>query len=296
MQRVRRMVDTIRFVVLLCLLPQWLQDALAPTTYLTPDGSYAQRRTALTVGNISIRLNALGEAVFENSLHRFFHGHNGGRFTRADVIAAIVKLSETLGFDVSGCKLTKVAFGLNLTGVDIQATLKALTDYKGKRFLKYEKGKGITGAKRLLTELDIKLYDKQRELKQKRQASLPISTLRYEITSHKLSYLKRLKVSTVADLETSEFFELAERELISRLGACSFTESSDYSVLEGKELEALALVQNLEIFSVYKADRANKDRLPPRLKLAEAAKQKASTTNIKVKLLRRIQEAVVALA
>jgi hypothetical protein len=293
------MVDTIRFVLSLWLCPQWIQDEFAAQLAITPaataNGAPAQRRISITVGNINIRLNASGEVVFENSLHRFYHGHNGGSFTRADVTAATQKLSDTLGFNVSNCQLTKVAFGPNLTGLDGQATLLALTDYKGKRFLKYEKGKGITGAKRLLTELDIKLYDKKRELADKRQAQLLVPTLRYEITSRKLAYLRRLKATTVAALDSTEFFKAAGDELIARLEACGFAEQLDQTLLSADEVEALALV-NSPLFAAYAANRANKDRTPRRRKLAEQARAKATLTNTKADLLARLKSTLAGLA
>jgi len=300
MQRAREMVDTIRFMLLLRLCPQWLQDEFAAQLALAPatlgDDTPAFRRVSLTVGNINIRLNALGLVVFENSLHRNFHGHNGGTFTRSDVAAAIQKLSATLGFDISGCQLTKVAFGANLTRVDGQATLRGLADYKGsKRFMKYEKGKGITGAKRLLTELEITLYDKQRELKEKRQANLPAPTLRYEITSRKLSYLRRLGVATVADLASSEFFKTAGGELIDRLEACGFEEELNTTLLTADEIEALALVSS-PLFTAYAANRANKDRAPRRRKLAEQARAKATLANTKGSLLTRLKATLLELA
>lgn len=299
MQRAREMVDTIRFVLLLWLCPQWLQDEFAAQLAIAPvtlrNDTTALRRVSITVGNINIRLNALGEVVFENSLHRFYHGHNGGTFTRSDVAAAIEKLSDTLGFDVSGCQLTKVAFGLNLTGLDMQSTLQALTDYKGKRFLKYEKGKGITGAKRLLTELELKLYDKQRELAEKRQATLPSPTMRYELTSRKLSYLRRVGATTVADLASPQFFETASKELEARLVSCGFTEQLNTDSLSADEIEALALVSS-PFFAAYAANRANKDRTPRRRKLAEQARAKASLTSTKASLLKRLKATVAELA
>jgi hypothetical protein len=228
-------------------------------------------------------------------LHRLFHGHNGGTFTRSDVAAAVQKLSATLGFDISGCRLTKVAFGANLTGVDVQASLRGLTDYKGKVFLKYERGRGITGAKRLLTELELKAYDKSLELK-KRHVTLPSATLRFELTSRKQSYLKRLGVCTVADLATPAFFATAKDEIIARLEACGFTETLDYSLLSGDELEALALVDNLALFSAFKANRANKDKATRRSKLAAQAKQKATKTSVKLALLGAVQNAILQLA
>ncbi|WP_460500559.1 hypothetical protein [Hymenobacter agri] len=247
------------------------------------------------MGNLNLRRNALGEYVGENSLQRFAQGHNGGSFTRSDVAAAIQKLSDTLGFDVSGCKLTKVAFGSNLTGLDVQATLQALADYKGKRFLKYEKGKGITGAKRLLTELEIKLYDKQRELAEKRQALLPSATLRFELTSRKLSYLRRLGAATVADLASPGFFIAAGAELEDRLGACGFIEQLNTDLLSADELEALALVSS-PFFAAYAANRANKDRTPRRRKLAEQARAKATLTNTKASLLTCLKSTLADLA
>ncbi|WP_170172466.1 hypothetical protein [Hymenobacter rigui] len=247
------------------------------------------------MGNLNLRRNALGEYVGENSLHRFGQGHNGGTFTRADVAAAIQNLSDTLGFNVSCCKLTKVAFGSNLNGLDVQATLQALADYKGKRFLKYEKGKSITGAKRLLTELEIKLYDKQRELAEKRQALLPSATLRFELTSRKLSYLRRLGATTVADLASPEFFIAAGAELEDRLGACGFTEQLNGELLSADEIEALALVSS-PLFAAYAANRANKDRATRRRKLAAQAREKALLSNHKHVLLARLKAALSELA
>jgi hypothetical protein len=298
MQRASKMVDTFRFVVPERLVPTWLRAELdSPFTAPYAIGeALAQRRVYVTLDNLNLRRNALGEYVGENSLHRFYHGHNGGSFTRADVDAAIQRLSNTLGFDVSGCKLTKVAFGANLTGLDVQATLAALTDYKGKRFLKYEKGKSITGAKRLLTELELTLYDKKRELSEKRQATLPSPTLRYEITSHKLSYLRRLKATTVADLATLAFFNSAEAELIARIEACGFAEQLDYKLLTGEEQEALALINNLEIFTAYAANRANKDKCTRRRKLANQARKKALLASPKIDLLARLQSSLTELA
>lgn len=195
---------------------------------------------------------------------------------------------------MSGCRLTKVAFGSNLTGLYVQATLQALNDYKGKRFLKYEKGKGITGAKRLLTELELKLYDKQKELAEKRQAMLPSPTLRYELTSRKLSYLRRLGVATVADLASVKFFELAGQELVARLSACGFTEQLNTDSLSADEIEALALVSS-PFFAAYAANRANKDRTPRRRKLAEQARAKATLTSTKADLLASLKTTLAEL-
>lgn len=292
-----KMVDTIRALASAQQLPHLLR-AEFDSQLATPQAvgnAIAQRQVKLRIDNIILWQNALGEIVIENSLQRFYHGHNGGSFTRADVAAAIEKLSDRLGFDVSGCRLTKVAFGPNLTGLDVQATLEALTDYKSKRFLKYEKGKGITGAKRLLTELELKLYDKQRELSEKRQAVLPSATLRYELTSRKLSYLRRLGATTVADLKSPEFFKAAEAELINRLGACGFTEQLNITSLSADEIEALALVDS-PFFAAYAANRANKDRTSRRRKLAEQARAKATLTSTKADLLATLKTTLAELA
>jgi hypothetical protein len=293
------MVDTIRFMLPLWLCPQWIQDEFAAQLAITPattaNGALAQRRISIAVGNINVRLNALGEVVFENSLHRFYHGHNGGSFTRDEVAAATHKLSDTLGFDISGCRLTKVAFGSNMTGLDVQAALQALADYKGKRFLKYEKGKGITGAKRLLIELELKFYDKRKELADKHQAMLPTATLRYELTSRKLSYLRRLGATTVADLASPEFFKAASQELETRLAACGFAEQFSPDLLTADELEALALVSS-PLFAAYAANRANKDRATRRRKLAAQAREKALLASPKADLLARLKATLTELA
>lgn len=291
------MVDTIRFIVPERLVPSWLRAELdSPLSMPHAVGeAIIQRRSSVTVGNLNLRRNALGEYVCENSLHRFAKGHNGGSFTRAEVAAAIQKLSATLGFDVSLCELRRVDIGANLTGLDVQATLQALADYKGKRFLKYERGRGITGAKRLLTELEVKLYDKQRELADKRQATLPTATLRYELTSRKLSYLRKLGAATVADLASLEFFKAASQELETRLSACGFAEQFSPDLLSADELEALALVSS-PLFATYAANRANKDRATRRRKLAAQAREKALLASPKADLLIRLNATLTELA
>jgi len=291
------MVDTIRVLTSVQQLPHSLR-AEFDSQIAVPQAVgnvIVQRQAVLKIDNIILRQNALGEIVIENSLHRFYHGHNGGILTRTDVALAIEKLSDTLGFDVSGCRLNKVAFGSNLTGLDVQATLAALTDYRGKRFLKYERGKGITGAKRLLTELEIKLYDKQRELADKRQALLPSPALRFELTSRKLAYLRRLGVATVADLASTRFFEAAGQELEARLSVCSFTEQLNTEMLSADEIEALALVSS-PLFAAYAANRSNKDRVPRRRKLAEQARAKATLTSTKADLLACLKASLAELA
>ena len=297
MKRARGMVDTIRFVVPEWQVPRWIRAELDSqlTAPQAPGETIAQRRISVSVANINLRRDAQGQLVAENSLHRLFHGHNGGTFTRSDVAAAIQKLSAMLGFDVSGCRLTKVAFGSNLTGIDVQSSLRGLIDYKAKRFLKYEKGKRITGAKRLLTELELKLYDKKRELTEKRQAHLLSPTLRYEITSRKLSYLRRLGAATVSDLATPEFFKAGGTELIARLEACGFEEELNTDLLTADEIEALALVSS-PFFAAYAANRANKDRTPRRRKLAEQARAKATLANTKGSLLTCLKATLPELA
>jgi hypothetical protein len=292
-----KMVDTLGFVAAREQLPPWLLaefDSPLAMPQLV-GSSIVQRRKSLRIDNINLKENASGNILIENSPHRFFHGHNGGTFTLADLAAATQKLSDTLGFDVSGCQPTKVAFGANLTGLDVQSTLEAITDYKSKRFTRYEKGNSITGAKRLLTEFDIKLYDKKRELADKRQAQLLVPTLRYEITSRKLSYLRQLGVTTVADLATPKFFEKAGKELEARLVACGFTEQLNTASLLADEIEALALVSS-PFFAAYAANRANKDRTPRRRKLAEKARAKATLTNTKASLLERLKATLAELS
>ena len=301
MQWAREMVDNIQAVVPSeHLLPRWMREELAsqPAALSEAGDVLTQRRVSLSIGNINIRRNSQGNIVIENSLHRFYHGHNGGKFTRSDVAAAIEKLSDTIGFDVSLCEVPREEHGVNIVPTapnGVQAALQALQAYKDKRFTKWERGTAVTGAKRLLTELELRCYDKSIELK-RQHVTLASPTLRWEIASKRLVYVRRLGAVTVADLASPAFFAAAGAELLARLEACSFTEQLDYSLLTGDELEALALVQNAELFSAYKADRTNKNKLARRRALAEQAKQKAAATNVKMELIQLIREAISELA
>ena len=297
MQRAREMVDNIQAVVPSeRLLPRWLREELAsqPAALSETGDVLTQRRVSLSIGNINIRLNSQGKPVVENSPHRFYHGHNGGNFTRSDVAAAIEKLSDTLGFDVSLCEVRRVEIGVNVLPTapnGVQEALRALQAYKDKSFTKWERGTAVTGAKRLLTEYELKCYDKSLELK-RQHVTLASPTLRWEIASKKIAYVRRLGVVTVADLATPSFFKAGGDELVARLEACSFAEQLNYSLLTGDELEALALVQNGELWRAYKADRTDKNKVARRRTVAEQAKLKAAATNVKAELLWLVQEAI----
>ncbi|MCR5887554.1 hypothetical protein LRS06_07140 [Hymenobacter sp. J193] len=292
------MVDSIRFVGAESQLPQWLQAEFA--SQLDTSASHllgatvAQRRVSLTVGNINIRRNALGEVIFENSLHRFYHSHNGGLFGRRDIEAAIHLLSDTLGFDVSACELRRVDIGLNVvysTPKEVQSLLRAVTDYKGKPFTRWERGNAITSARRDLTHFSVKFYDKRYELVRKRLADIP-STLRVELTSNRPARTRQLGACTVSDLCSLQFLTAAGTSLVNSISACGFSEPLDWSQLSPDEMEAVALVSNAEVFAAYKANRANKDRCSRRRKLAEQARQKAALLGIKSQLLTKVQEAI----
>jgi hypothetical protein len=181
------------------------------------------------------------------SLHKYWHGHNGGDFTKSQLQKAIDKFCKFLNISPTDLSVHNLEFSGNicplLDATDILSDIVAFKNTNWTRPISDDKGCYLQFPK---VDYTFKIYDKARHLANDR-IIIP-NTVRIEVKATNSRYLRFANIKTMADLLVEDNLVLLGERLIKEFENVVFDDP-------GIDLESLSTYDK-DIYQKYNNPRA----------------------------------------
>jgi len=206
-----------------------------------------------------------GSVQIENSLHKFFHGHNYNDFFLSEVESSINRLASICSLNPQNTIIKGLEYGCNVVVKDVHNVLNGLVSNRNKAYqpmvwngLKY----GVTCQ---FGQYSIKAYNKTQEAKIHYKVAIPENTLRWEIRIKKMPALhkrsQQIPIFHLQDLAEYEKVQyLAEDILMKFRSSVKRSTSFRYSELSTHQLGVIGAMQNEDVINALKTMRKSSYR------------------------------------
>lgn len=247
------------------------------------DGQVAKYKA--TYRNLSFII--LGNYLtIKNSIHKFYKGNNYSDFGYSDLCQATNQICRITGLEPKDFNVKKLEFGFNIP-ISLKPSIlfSQVNSYKGKEFDNLRSKARIYGLKCILTEYNIKLYNKSEQVKITEKIQINPNLLRVEVqynVMRKIPYINSLN-----DL----LLEVNLRNLFSNLTTIFnniiFRNSYDLAKLKrSRDRELLFAGQSIDFWNTEK--NINKENYKKRRQRHKKIEEEVRTGNIKDELDRRL--------
>jgi hypothetical protein len=200
-----------------------------------------------------------------NSIHKYWHnGYNHTNFTLTDAHNAIEDISIKTGINWFDAKVKSLEVGCNIAA-NANSAINSLLSYKGKDYVPMLKGSKKYGAKCCFDLYNVKLYDKQFQVKETENVNIGKPLVRWELVMN-TKYFNRFKLTealTFEKLLDPSFFQLIINEAIHIYNTTIKSKTMNYSKLTLSEKRVLATMLHTEIredIKIHNKETYKRDR------------------------------------
>lgn len=209
--------------------------------------------------NLKPRTNTNGFNLLANgSLSMWFNCgiNNAFEFSFINLCDSINSLTSALTVSPENCFLHGLEIGLNMAlPYSPLRIIKNVVCYKGKAFKQIDTRKAKLGMSAMLTDYEVKLYDKGN------QSRTGGNVLRFEIHLHKMRMIKDYNICTLADLQNAEKVFKLKTFLLEALDGIIWTDKNvKLSALTNREQKQWLAISNPEYWQDLNKRKAYRER------------------------------------
>lgn len=222
---------------------EWLDFKFNPIYNRQGEFQHYQAR----LDNLLVRLRG-HQLTIVNSIHKFYYSNNYSDFFLIDFRDAIESLSNVLNIDIRKAEVKNIEYGCNINWKKRKDIYENLIGYNRGFFYPMTKRGKRYGAKLIATDYEVKMYDKQYEVRTDDGLSIhPV--LRFEKKVRYMRYLRRkgIRVKTVDDLTKQKIWKALSKDLLATYRSVIKKPIVDLNKLSLQQMKEVAVIEHESI-------------------------------------------------